>query len=175
MFSVYQEPKVIKNFITKEYCDEIRKISKPHLKSSTVSSCNIIDETLRKSKSLCLVDEFINNHITQRCHSILRHDKFQFEPLHVVKYEPGDFYNPHFDSSSVIVRPYTFIIILNDNYHGGETYFPNLDKSYKLGKGDALFFHNYTTNLLETKLSLHGGKEVLNGEKWIANMWVSSR
>ena len=59
MFSVYQEPKVIKNFITKEYCDEIRKISKPHLKSSSVSSCDTIDETLRKSKSVGLVDEFI--------------------------------------------------------------------------------------------------------------------
>jgi prolyl 4-hydroxylase len=174
MFSVYQEPKVIKNFITKEYCDEIRKISKPHLKSSSVSSCEIIDETLRKSKSVSLVDEFINKPIIERCNSILGHHKSIFEPLHIVKYEPGDFYNPHFDSSPVIVRPYTFIITLNDNYKGGETYFPNLDKYYKLGKGDALFFHNYTTNHLETELSLHGGKEVLSGEKLIANMWVSS-
>ena len=175
MFSVYQEPKVIKNFITKEYCDEIRKISKPHLKSSLVSSCNILDETTRKSKSIDLVDEFINKSIIERCHSILPHDKNLFEPVHVVKYEQGDFYTPHFDSSSQTVRPYTFIITLNDNYQGGETYFPNLDKSYKLEKGDALFFHNYTTNRLETKLSLHGGKEVLSGEKWIANMWVISQ
>jgi len=174
MFSVYQEPKVIKNFITKEYCDEIRRISKPHLRPSLVDN-GVLNETVTKSKSIGIVDEFINKPIIERCHSILGHDKSLFEPLRVVKYEPGDFYIPHFDSSSVIVRPYTFIIILNDNYHGGETYFPNLDKSYKLGKGDALFFHNYTTNLLETKLSLHGGKEVLNGEKWIANMWVSSR
>ena len=172
MFSVYQEPKVIKNFITKEYCDEIIKISKPHLKSSSISSCYNIDETIRKSKGVGLVDEFINKPIIKRCNSILGHDKSIFEPLYIVKYEPGGFYNPHFDSSPVIVRPYTFIITLNDNYKGGETYFPNLDKYYKLGKGDALFFHNYTTNHLETELSLHGGKEVLSGEKWIANIWV---
>ena len=175
MFSVYQEPKVIKNLITKEYCDEIRRISKPHLKPSLVGGSKPFDETIRKSKSVCLVDEYINHHIIERCHSILPHDKFLFEPLHVVKYEQGDFYTPHFDSNSFIVRPYTFIIILNDNYQGGETYFPNLNKSYKLKKGDALFFHNYTTNRIETKLSFHGGKEVLSGEKWIANMWVSSR
>ena len=176
MFSVYQEPKVIKNFITKEYCDEIRRISKPHLKPSLVSSCNnILDEKTRKSKSVGLVDEFINKPIIERCHSILGHDKSLFEPMHIVKYEQGDFYTPHFDCGPVIVRPYTFIITLNDNYQGGETYFPNLDKSYKLKKGDALFFHNYTTNHLETTLSFHGGKEVLSGEKWIANMWVSSQ
>ena len=81
MFSVYQEPKVIKNFITKEYCDEIRKISKPRLKSSSVSSCDIIDETFRKSKSVGLVDEFINKPIIERCNSILGHDKSIFEPL----------------------------------------------------------------------------------------------
>ena len=177
MFSVYQEPKVIKNFITKEYCDAIIRISKPQLKPSTVNNdvdnC-IINETVRKSKSIGLVDEFINKPIIERCNSILGHDKSIFEPLHIVKYEPGDFYKPHFDCTPVNVRVYTFIIILNDNYQGGETYFPNLDKYYKLGKGDALFFHNYTTNRLETKLSLHGGKEVLSGEKWIANMWVSS-
>jgi prolyl 4-hydroxylase len=175
MFSIYQEPVVIKDFITKEYCDKIIKISKPHLKSSTVSSCDIIDETLRKSKSVGLVGEFINKPIIERCNSILGHDKSIFEPLHIVKYEPGDFYNPHYDSSIDHVRPYTFIITLNDNYKGGETHFPNLNKTYKLEKGDALFFHNYTTDHLETKLSLHGGKEVLSGEKWIANMWINCR
>tara|TARA_B110000261_G_scaffold19190_1_gene19238 strand:+ start:78 stop:605 length:528 start_codon:yes stop_codon:yes gene_type:complete len=175
MFAVYQEPKVIKNLITKEYCDEIRRISKPHLKTSLVSTCNILNETVRKCKSLCLFDEYINHHIIERCNSILPHDKNRFEPVHVVKYEQGDFYIPHFDYGPVTVRPYTFLITLNDNYQGGETYFPNLDKSYKLKKGDALFFHNYTTNHLETTLSFHGGKEVLSGEKWIANMWVSSR
>ena len=174
MFSIYQEPLVIKDFITKEYCDEIIKISKPCLKPSSVSCYAIIDETIRKSKSIFLVNEFVNKPIAERCNSILGHDKTIFEPLHIVKYEPGDFNNPHLDSSPVVVRQYTFIITLNDNYQGGETYFPNLDKYYKLGKGDALFFHNYTTNRLETKLSLHGGKEVLSGEKWIANIWVSS-
>jgi len=174
MFSIYQEPVVIKDFITKEYCDEIIKISKPLLKPSILDN-NIVDETIRKSKAIFLFDEFINKPIIERCNSILGHDKSIFEPLYVVKYKQGDFYKPHFDCTPVLVRPYTFIIILNDNYQGGETYFPNLDKYYKLGKGDALFFHNYTTNRLETKLSLHGGKEVLSGEKWIANMWVISQ
>ena len=174
MFSIYQEPVVIKDFITKELCDTIRRISKPRLKPSIINN-DIVNETIRKSKSISLDDEFINNPIIERCNSILGHDKSIFEPLHIVKYEPGDFYKPHFDSSPVNVRVYTFVIMLNDNYQGGETYFPNLYKYYKLGKGDALFFHNYTTDRLETKLCLHGGKEVLNGEKWVANMWVSSR
>ena len=175
MFSVYNDPIVIKKFITTEYCDKIINMSKHDLKTSLVNVNDILDPTIRKSENTNLTCEHVNKHIVNKCSSILRQDKFTFEPLHVVKYERGGFYRPHYDSSIYHVRPYTFIITLNDNYKGGETHFPNLNKTYKLEKGDALFFHNYTTDHLETTLSFHGGKEVLCGEKWIANLWINSR
>ena len=97
------------------------------------------------------------------------------EDLQIVYYDKGGFYLPHLDSIPSLhenKRLYTFIIALNDNYEGGETHFPNLKKSFKLRRGDALFFNNYNTNSSTTGLSLHGGKEVLKGEKWIANLWI---
>jgi len=42
-------------------------------------------------------------------------------------------------------RLYTIMIALNDDYEGGETIFPLLNKSYKLSKGDAIFFHTVDT------------------------------
>jgi prolyl 4-hydroxylase len=67
---------------------------------------------------------------------------------------------------------YTFILCLNDDYEGGETNFPNLNKKYKLTKGDLLHFNTLNIWNMETKFALHGGEPVSKGEKWICNVWV---
>ena len=70
------------------------------------------------------------------------------------------------------MRIYTFILALNDGYDGGETEFPNLNKSYKLKAGDALFFDTLNNYDFLTSKSLHGGKTENHGNKWICNLWV---
>jgi hypothetical protein len=69
-------------------------------------------------------------------------------------------------------RLYTFILALTDDYDGGETEFPNINKSFKLKAGDALFFNTLDNYGLDTSRALHGGKPVKSGEKWICNLWV---
>jgi prolyl 4-hydroxylase len=69
-------------------------------------------------------------------------------------------------------RKYTFILALNDEYEGGKTSFPELDKSYRLNKGDALLFDTLNTWGRVNRKSLHGGEPVESGEKWICNLWV---
>jgi prolyl 4-hydroxylase len=67
---------------------------------------------------------------------------------------------------------FTFMFALNDGYTGGETVFPNIKREYKLRAGDALFFNTLDNYEMVTSQSLHGGKPVKSGEKWICNLWV---
>lgn len=174
MISVYQEPIIIKNFITCEMCDYIINLSQKNLKPSVIGHDNRHDETVRKSYNTLFRDVNICKYIHKKCKDVLKSDSFVCEELHIVHYKTNGFYTPHFDHLGVEKheRMYTFVIYLNDNYEGGETDFPNLCKSYKLEKGSALFFHNFNTDNSVTKLSLHSGRKVLKGEKWIANLWV---
>src|SRR6056300_885504 len=96
------------------------------------------------------------------------------EKLQVVRYGEGGHYHPHQDVLDGLEnqRMYTFILALTDDYEGGETEFPNLQKSYRLRAGDALFFETLNNYEMKTPKALHGGKPVKSGEKWICNLWV---
>ena len=104
--------------------------------------------------------------------------------------------------SSLSSRYITVLLYLNNVTEGGETAFPvaddeeklksknystNLSRSCKKAshiikpvKGNAIFWYNHaiddqTGKIGEMeKLSLHGGCDVLEGEKWIANLWINA-
>jgi prolyl 4-hydroxylase len=104
------------------------------------------------------------------------------EQLQVVRYRPGGFFKPHYDSlkepyasdESMFQkgghRDYTLLIALSDDYEGGETVFPNHRVRYKLKKGDALLFRN--VNHKGELINFHGGDPVRSGTKWIVNLWT---
>ena len=69
-------------------------------------------------------------------------------------------------------RYLTFLIYLNDNFEGGETIFPNINKKIKPEKGKAVIFKNIDENENIIKQSLHGGEPVRSGQKWIINKWI---
>ena len=173
MFSVYKEPVVYEKVLTSELCDTILKTTSTMEKSSfNINYEKVIETNIRNSNSGCIKDINLTNMVFNICEKLIKH-KFIPEGLNVVHYETGGFYKRHYDSNEHILRrDFTFIIALNDGYEGGETYFPLLDQSFKLKKGDVLFFHNRNTDGTLAKLSLHEGKTVKSGEKWICNVWV---
>lgn len=59
------------------------------------------------------------------------------------------------------------IIYLNDDYEGGEIYFPNLEFSYKPKKGDAIIFP------CNTEEYNHGVKTVTAGTRYTIALWHS--
>jgi predicted 2-oxoglutarate/Fe(II)-dependent dioxygenase YbiX len=69
----------------------------------------------------------------------------------------------------------TFLLYLNDDYEGGETYFPRCGLSWKGSAGDALFFANVAHNNAPDPMTLHAGKPPLEGEKWIFSQWIRDR
>ncbi len=179
MFSVYQEPCVIKNLITHEECDFLISFENEKLHNSLVLNNSVINVQNRLRKSFEKV-HFSESHenirtVLNKCSKIVKKPIDFFEDINVVNYKTGGYFNLHQDSLKTAFgydRIYSIIIYLNDDYEGGETNFPLLNKSYKLSKGDALFFHNYNTDLSYTSLSEHKGCVIKNGEKWISNIWI---
>lgn len=170
----YREPVVIENFISKDECLYIIKKAESSLHTSTVGKSRQVDENIRKSSTAWLKkDDPVVNNIINRCLRHVDRPIENCENLQVLRYKPGGHYKPHQDAfMDDNNRLYTFILALNDDYEGGETVFPNINKTYKLSAGSALFFDTLDNYELDTSKALHGGQPVKNGEKWICNLWI---
>ena len=77
-------------------------------------------------------------------------------------------------NSEINQRMTTFILYLSDNYEGGETFFPLMEKKIEPKIGSLLVFNNcfQGTNFTHPK-SLHGSKSIKKGTKWAINFWSS--
>ena len=172
----YTDPKIIKTVLTNDECDHIKQVASKKLHASTVSKSRNIDETIRKSETAWIKasEDPVVDKLIRKCVSMTDRPLSNCEDLQVLKYGPDGFYKPHQDAfpDDKNKRMYTFIIALNDEYEGGETVFPNINKSYRLEKGDALFFNTLNNYECMTKKALHGGAPVKSGEKWVCNLWI---
>jgi prolyl 4-hydroxylase len=107
------------------------------------------------------------------------------EPPQILHYAVGQEFRPHFD---IIIDPgspdyakklaegrqrvLTFLLSLNDDYEGGETAFPAIRMRWKGRRGRALFFWNVEPDGTLDRRTLHGGRPVTRGEKWMLSQWV---
>jgi len=108
------------------------------------------------------------------------------EPLAVLRYLPGEQYKPHYDSigSAALARDplgaagdrtATLLAYLNTPEAGGATAFPRLGISVAARRGDVLVFANVGPDGQPSRLALHSGEPVEEGEKWLASIWVRAR
>ena len=109
------------------------------------------------------------------------------EMLGVLRYEPGQQYKPHgdyllpdmqgrnpeVDRSGQRIK--TFLIYLNDDYIGGETEFVNIDLKARGAKGEGLVFHNVASDGVPDPKTIHAGRPVTGGVKWLTTMWIRDR
>tara|TARA_R110002153_G_scaffold202655_1_gene355807 strand:+ start:19 stop:579 length:561 start_codon:yes stop_codon:yes gene_type:complete len=175
MFSVYHEPKVIRNFISDEICDFLINTDTSSFHVSGVGFNGRTQQGNRHSKNrMVSLTEYGVSEIYEKCSKFTNMPLSHIEQLSVVKYEEGGFFLDHKDADPRVPRQYTIILYLNDDYEGGETEFPLLKKKYKLKKGDALFFNNYDTYGNISKQSTHRGNKVISGVKYICNVWIHS-
>ena len=98
------------------------------------------------------------------------------EPLHVLRYVPGQQYRPHHDAHAFGPvekrRIATALLYLNDAYEGGETNFPELGIKVRGGIGDLLIFHNLDAANMPDPRMIHAGLPIRSGEKWLATRWI---
>lgn len=99
------------------------------------------------------------------------------EPMHILRYTPGQEYKPHMDTvaGAANQRFWTALLYLNDGYQGGETDFPRLDIRIEGAAGDALLFCSLDGNGRPDPLTKHAGMPVVSGTKWLASRWIRQR
>lgn len=175
------------NFLTPEECDAIVSLAEPHLFESKVytDSKDIINKT-RKSKQHWLRDHQhpVVKKISIKVAKMTSTSIDNQEPLQVVKYTKGGFFNPHHDACDGTSefcermnkdkgpRHITLLIYLNDNFEGGETEFPMISKKCIPKKGKAVLFYDTDSKGNILKKSLHGANPIKSGEKWVCNKWI---
>lgn len=180
------------NFLTDSECDTLISISSPKLFDSKVYSngSDDVDKKNRISQQCWLQDseDKIVESISKKVAEITGTPQQNQEHLQVVKYKPGGFFKHHYDAcdgdksfckrmnGKSGPRLATLIIYLNDDFQGGETFFPNIDYNVAPKKGKAVLFYNIDNKTEKIiKESLHAGKPVKSGEKWICNKWVRTK
>lgn len=190
---------VLHNFLSMEECDHLRAIAKPRLSISTVVDTKTgkgVQSQVRTSSGMFLNSAERKHPLIQgiekRIAVYSQVPAENGELLQVLRYEKDQFYRPHHDYFSDTFnlkrggqRIATMLMYLTDNVEGGETIFPMAGTgectcgnhtykglSVKPIKGDAVLFWSMGLDGQSDPKSIHGGCEVLSGEKWSATKWM---
>lgn len=102
------------------------------------------------------------------------------EGFSVIKYDATDEYRPHCDGDCTGVafkpggRVATMVVYCEQAKAGGGTTFSSADVFLNGKRGQAAFFSYYdkAKNITDVGLTRHSGCPVLDGNKWIATMWM---
>ena len=181
-----QEPcvKVFKNILDRDSCKKIiRETSKNLSPSSVTDGKKFKTSKLRTSSSI-----FISNNseelkkLQNKICNLNDWKTDKTENFQYVKYEENEKYDAHYDAFDIsetknlalkYQRIITNIIYLNDNFEGGETYFPMLNIDVKPEIGKVLTFENCIPNSQYLNpFSLHQSKPIKKGQKYILTLWL---
>lgn len=102
---------------------------------------------------------------------IIKDQKIYVHVAMFVKYLPGSFVPLHTDimSRECSNDQLSLVLYFNQEYSGGEIYFPNIKKQYKPETGSALYYPPYDKNFE------HGVNVVTEGEKYILALCFTSK
>lgn len=201
---VHWSPRIIvlHNFLSAEECDYLMELATPRLQISTVVDAKTgkgIKSDVRTSSGM-----FLNarerkypmiQDIEKRISVYSQVPVENGELIQVLKYEKNQYYKPHHDYFSDTFnlkrggqRVATMLMYLSDNVEGGETYFPLVDSAecscggrlvkglcVKPVRGDAVLFWSMGLDGQSDPNSIHGGCEVVAGEKWSATKWMRQK
>jgi prolyl 4-hydroxylase len=120
-----------------------------------------------------LIEDPATHAINRRLATISGTSVERGEPLHILRYRPGQQYRPHVDwLPPPNRRIITTLIYLNEGYEGGETTFPQTGLTVRGRKGDALVFVSALPNGDLDPLSEHAGLPVMSHTKHLASRWI---
>ncbi|MBU6421997.1 MAG: SEL1-like repeat protein [Gammaproteobacteria bacterium] len=174
-------------------CEHFMNLARPALTPSYVADPDtgkLLTNDVRTSSSMFLqlsMYDFIAGLALRRIAGLAGHDVEQAEPLAVLRYLPGQEYKPHYDyfvsrgNREELVdgrggqRQTTLFVYLNDVEEGGETEFPLLHSAVTPAQGRAVKFLNLDAHGDPNRQTLHAGKPVIRGEKWLLTVWFRQR
>jgi len=182
---------VIDGFATEEQCAYLMEKAEPRLRQATVAGATLASTTDGRRAKQASVD-FDWSDPTNPATKLAK-KAFEFAnsttgyglPLHgqedftVIKYDPTDEYKPHCDASCngeeyrPAGRVATMVIYCEVPAKGGATTFDNVNQIVVPKKYDATFFSYLgPDNMWDDGLTLHSGCPIIEGEKWIATLWM---
>lgn len=157
-----------------EYCEsqDYRRSRIAERRSGIIS--DVVSIKTRSSSSVVLKDR--NNPLVaelyRRCANIEGLPEDSIETIQSVRYKKGQRFRTHFDGGVGLPRLTTFLLYLNEDFDGGETYFPMLDKAILPKTGSCLRFPSCMSDGRVIWQSEHGGLPVTDGVKYALNIWV---
>lgn len=162
------------NFITAEHCQYIIRYAEEqtHFGRSKVDGMQL--SSGRTSSSITLHDreDPVLQVLYQRVANWLGVLQENIETLQCVRYSEGQQFKPHYDVNAHNRPLHTLLLYLNDDFDGGETFFPELNVKIKPAQGRVLHFLNCDEADQVLLQAIHAGLPVQRGVKYACNIWV---
>lgn len=175
--------RIARGFLGAEECVYVMRKAEPALRPSM-----IIDDVTRRpvlhpvrtSFSMNFdhsTEDLVINAINRRIASLTGSDVSSGEPLHILRYTPGQEFRPHLDAMTgeANQREWTALTYLNEGYEGGATVFPDLGITARGETGDCLIFRVCNAAGEADMRLKHAGEPVTAGVKWLASRWIRQR
>ena len=173
--------RLIHEFLTEEEAAEILRFAEPRFTRSPVRSV----ATDRRTSMTATVggSNWAVQKVRERISAFSGYEDHHLEPLQVVRYFPGQKYDPHHDLFDICDFPQkprrhlTFLIYLNSmpGDAGGHTSFPRLNVRVQPTARTALVFNDVLDNGLDDERTEHGGSAPSSGVKYAINCWIRAR
>jgi len=172
--------RAVRGLLTAEECNYLRSMAEPHLEPSFVIDPRTgarIPHPVRTSSGMSFGparEDLVVHKINRRLAGITGTQVGWGEPLHILRYAPGEQYRPHVDSLPGVTnqRRWTVLCSLNHGYRGGETRFDLVGLTFAGREGDALIFRNVDEEGRPDPRTRHAGLPVIHGTKWLATRWI---
>ncbi|VEU43236.1 unnamed protein product [Pseudo-nitzschia multistriata] len=146
----------------------------------------VLDAIYRRAADLTRIDEALLRFRGPDEYPELETKQPLAETLQLVHYDPKQEYTAHHDFGYSNIRDQTqgarfatVLFYLNDDMTGGETAFPRYvnGKSFhelkvKPEAGKAVLFYDQLPDGNMDDFSQHAAKPVIQGEKWLINLWI---
>lgn len=176
----------IPGFLSNADCKHLIAIATPLFQCSEVVSAESPEAHEGRSSYTAMLNQHndpLLDNIYQRASGLLQLPVGHLEYGQCVSYTKGQEYQAHFDTvdeqtamGQMLARQYgqravTMLIYLNDDFQGGETYFPLLDHKVTPTQGKAVVFRNLAEGDKVNPLALHAGLPVFSGRKYAMNIW----
>lgn len=172
--------RVIRQLLSTEECRYLMTLAEPHLQPSFVIDPRTggrMPHPVRTSSGMSFgptLEDRVVHLVNRRLAKVTRTGVDWGEPLHMLKYLPGQEYKVHMDALPGVSnqRQWTVLLYLNDNYEGGATRFEALGVEFRGDIGDALIFRNVDEAGEGDPATRHAGLPVTGGVKWLATRWI---
>jgi prolyl 4-hydroxylase len=178
--------------LTPEECGQLLEMARPRLEPSTVADARTgkdVVSTQRTSLGMFFRpgENDLVARLDRRMSEVPGLPVENGEGLQILYYGVGAEFPPHFDFLIPSNKPNqdsiarsgqrvsTLIAYLNDVEEGGETVFPSVPWTVFPKRGSAVYFEYCNSRGQVDPRTLHAGRPVLRGEKWIATKWMRER